>query len=62
MISRKPVYIRPTPELREQLEAAMRESGRTMAREIEYRLERSFWLQDMRARLIFSDNPADNRT
>ena len=37
---------RPTPKLREMLEAASRESGKSLSWEIEMRLEKSFWIEE----------------
>ena len=46
---RKTVSTRMTPETRAKLDAASEQSGRSLAQEIELRLERSFLVDDVRA-------------
>ena len=46
--ARVPVMSRTTRELRARLEAAASDSGRSLGQEVEYRLERSFFADDMR--------------
>lgn len=45
---RYPLNMRTTRELRERIEAAATASGRSLVQEVEYRLERSFWADDVR--------------
>jgi hypothetical protein len=52
-IKRSPLNMRTTQELRDQLDTAAAESGRSLAQEVEYRLELSF----LREREIYG-NPA----
>ena len=49
---RHPLGIRTTAELKKKIEAAAAESGRSIAQEIELRLERSFDQDTMLARVI----------
>ena len=44
---RYPIAIRTTKELKERLERASKASGRSLAQELEFRLERSFEVQDI---------------
>lgn len=44
---RFPLNMRTTKELREAMEAAAKFSGRSLAQEVEYRLERSLWIDDL---------------
>jgi hypothetical protein len=44
---RYPIAIRTTKELKERLERASEASGRSLAQELEFRLERSFGVQDI---------------
>jgi hypothetical protein len=44
---RYPIAIRTTKELKERLEGASKASGRSLAQELEFRLERSFEIQDI---------------
>lgn len=52
---RYPLGMRTTKEIRERLESAASESGRSLAQEVEYRLERSFdreqWSTELLAEL-----------
>ena len=52
---------RPTPEIRQRLEAAAQENGRSMSQEIEHRLERSFIMEDVDSYLtrVFAEMQGD---
>jgi hypothetical protein len=43
---KSPLNMRTTLALREKIEAACAKSGRSMVQEVEFRLERSFWLEE----------------
>ena len=43
---RSPLNMRTTKETRSKLEEAAEKSGRSLAQEVEYRLERSFWMEE----------------
>ena len=46
---RHPLNMRTTKALRDSLEEAAADSGRSLAQEVEYRLERSFLMDDVKA-------------
>ncbi len=48
---RHPLNMRTTKELRDKIERAARLSGRSLVQEVEYRLERSFWEDEVRGGL-----------
>ena len=51
--------LRVTPELKERIEQTCKATGRSQSQEVEYRLERSFWLDDLlKARLVSARLPA----
>ncbi len=45
---RTPLNMRTTRELRERLEREAADSGRSLAQEVEFRLERSFMIDEMK--------------
>lgn len=49
MGKRVPLSMRTTQELRDKMDEAAKSSGRSLAQEVEYRLERSFWEEERRA-------------
>lgn len=52
--------LRVTPEMFERIRAECLANGRSQSQEVEMRLERSFWLDDMlKARLISVHEPAE---
>ncbi len=48
---RHPLNMRTTKELREKIERAAAQSGRSLVQEVEFRLERSFWEDEVRGGL-----------
>src|SRR4051794_26300370 len=49
---KSPLNMRTTPQLREKIEKAAGESGRSLVQEVEYRLERSFDRQDLLTEIL----------
>ncbi len=47
-VKRHPLNMRTTKELRDKVERAAKLSGRSLVQEVEYRLERSFWEDEVR--------------
>jgi hypothetical protein len=46
-VDRKPLSLRVTPTIRDRLDAAAEQNGRSISQEAEFRLERSFDHQDL---------------
>jgi hypothetical protein len=44
---RHPLNVRTTREMREKIEGAAKESGRSLVQEVEHRLEKSFWIEEL---------------
>jgi hypothetical protein len=55
---RHPLNMRTTAELRAKIEAAAAASGRSLVQEVEYRLERSFLADEVRAAVAEAMRPA----
>lgn len=50
-LKNRPLAFRLTPATRKKLEDVVKVSGRSLAREVEYQLEKSFWLEETGIRI-----------
>tara|TARA_R110002110_G_scaffold96991_1_gene249456 strand:- start:38 stop:451 length:414 start_codon:yes stop_codon:yes gene_type:complete len=58
-VKKAPLNMRTTPEVRNRLEAAAAQTGRSLTHEVEFRLERSFLFEDALS-LISADTKTSN--